>query len=472
MVAITFPVGTSPGERPSEGAGRLINCRAEKIGSGGRAVAVRHRVPGLKSWGTSSETLFRGALVTSSTVYAAFTDQVVKFSSSGGAATAVDGLNGTDRVFFAKNNKRPTPDVVMVCGAGTFKMVSDVISDLADADLPSAIDVCFLDGYFFFVINDGRCFASGLNDITINSNDFTTAEAKSDTLLRGIPWAGQLWLFGATSTEVWAGQPVNDTGFPFNRIAVIQRGLAGQGAVTGYEDGFGKALSWVGDDNAVHLAAGYQPQKISTPDLERLIAAVSDKNTLNYSCYISGGHAVLVLSSDTWTWEYSLSTQEWNERESYLSDRWRGSRSFSAFGKWLCGDTESGNILEIDSTTKTEAGLPLIAECWSAPVQNFPNRIRVPRVDIDLSTGVGVLTGIDPNETDPEIEVSYSDDGGYSFSQPRKRKIGQQGKPKRRVTLFNNGITGAQGRIWKVAMSDPAHFGLMGGEMSAELRVG
>jgi hypothetical protein len=416
--------------------------------------------------------LFRGSLVTSSAVYAAFTDQVVKFSSSGGASTAVDGLDGEDRVFFAKNNKRPTPDVVMVCGAGAFKMVSDVISDLSDVDLPSAIDVCFLDGYFFFIINDGRCFSSGLNDITINANDFITAEAKSDTLLRGIPWVGQLWLFGSTSIEVWAGQPVNDTGFPFNRIAVVQRGLAGQGAVAGYEDGFGKALLWVGDDNAVHMAAGYTPQKVSTPDLERLIAAVEYKDTLNASVYISGGHAIWALSSDNWTWEFSLNTQKWNERKSYLTTRWRGSRSFNAFGKWLCGDTESGNIIEIDGTTKTEVGEPLIAECWSAPVHNFPNRIRVARVDIDLSTGVGILTGIDPNETDPEIEVSHSDDGGYSFTQPRKRKIGQQGKPLKRVTLYNNGISGAQGRIYKITMSDPAHFGLMGGEMSAELRVG
>lgn len=472
MTAIPFPVSTFAGERPQEGAGRLINCYAEPLGEGGRATAVRHRVPGLASFGTSSEAILRGSLLNGSTLYTAFEDTVVKFTSVGGAAVAVDDLDGSDRVFFAKNNKRPTADVVLVCGAGTFTLASDVIATLADADLPSATDVCFLDGYFFFPIADGRCFASGLNATTISANDYITAEGKSDSLLRGIPWNGQLLLFGTGSIEVWAGQPVNDSGFPFNRVAVIQRGLAGQGAVAGHQDGFGKGLLWVGDDNSVHQLVGYTPTKVSSPDLDRLIEAVADKDTLEASVYISGGHPKWVLSSATWTFEFDLNTQKWNERKSYLDTRWRGTRSFYAFNKWLCGDTDSGNIGEISRTTKTEFGNLLVAECWSAPVQKFPNRVRCARVDIDISPGVGVATGSDPNETDPGIEVSYSDNGGYSFTNPRIRKLGRQGKALSRVTLFNNGTTGAQGRIWKVAMSDPAHFGLMGGDMAAEPKVG
>lgn len=472
MTAIPFPVSTSPGVTPQEGAGRLINCRAEALGQGGLSTAVRHRVPGLKSFGTSDESTFRGSLLNGSTLYTAFDGTVVKFTSSGGAAAAVDSLDGTDRVFFARNNKRPTADVVLVCGAGVFTLASDTIADLNDSDLPSPTDVCFLDGYFFFAIADGRCFASGLNATTVNSNDFTTTEAKADTLYRAIPWNGQLFLGGSGSIEVWAGQPVNDTGFPYNRVAVIQRGIAGQGAIAGYQDGFGKALLFVGDDNAVHMLNGYTPQKVSTPDLDRLIEAVADKDTLEASVYISGGHPIWVLSCAGWTWEYDLSTGNWNERKSYLAETWRGSRSFYAFGKWLCGDTDSGNIGEITREVATEFGNPLVAECWSLPVQGFPNRVRCARADFNFSPGVGLITGIDPNETDPQVEIAYSDDGGYTFTNPRVRALGRQGKPRARITLFNNGTSGPQGRVWRVKMSDPRHFGLMSGEMSAELKAG
>lgn len=472
MVAITFPISTNPGQSQGEGAGRLINCRAEKLGDGGRGLYVRHRVPGLASWGTSSESTFRGALLNGSTLYTAFDGTVVKFTSSAGASAAVDDLDGSDRVFFAKNNKRPTPDVVITCQAGTFTLASDVIADLNDADLPSANAVCFLDGYFFWSIADGRCFASGLNATTVDSNDFITTEAKSDTLYRPVPWNGQLLLCGSGSIEVWAGQPVNDSGFPYNRVAVIQRGIAGQGAISGFEDGFGKALLFVGDDNAVHVLDGYTPRRVSTPDLDRLIEAVSDKDTLEASVYIASGHPIWVLSCDDWTWEYDLSTGNWNERKSYLADRWRGSMSFYAFGKWLCGDTDSGNIGHISTDAYKEFTDPLIAECWSLPVHNFPNRIRCPRADFDFSMAAGLATGTEPNETDPQVEISFSDDGGYSFTNPRLRPLGRQGKPRNRVTLFNNGMTGPQGRIWKVRMSDPRHFGLIGGDMAAELRVG
>jgi hypothetical protein len=471
MVAIPLPVSTFPGERPQEGAGRLINCRAEPLGESGRAAAVRHRVPGLKSFGTSSESTFRGALLNGSTLYVAFDGVVKKLTSAGGAVAAVDTLDGDDRVFFARNNKRTTPDIMIVCQAGAFTLASDNIADLNDSDLPAPTDVCFLDGYFFFGIADGRCFASGLNATTVNSNDFITAEAKSDTLYRVIPWNGQLLICSSSSVEVWAGQPVNAAGFPFNRVAVIQRGIAGQGAISGHEDGFGKGLLFVGDDNAVHQLDGYAPTKVSPPDLDRLIEAVSDKDNLDASVYIVSGQPIWALSCDDWTWEFNLATRKWNERRSYQLSRWRGSRSFYAFGKWMCGDTESGNIGEISRTTFTEFGEPLIAEVWSAPVHAFPRRVRCNRADFDFSPGVGI-TGVDPNETDPQVEISHSDDGGYSFSNPRIRQLGKQGKAKTRVTVINNGMTGAQGRIWKIRMSDQAHFGLMAGDMSAEIRTG
>lgn len=471
MVAIPIPVSTFPGERPSEGAGRLINCRAEPIGESGRAAAVLHRVPGLRINATSDEVTFRGALLNGATCFAAFDGTVVKFTASGGAVTTVDDLDGADRVFFAKNNKRPTADMVLVCEAGPFVLTSTTVSDLVDADLPSPTDVCFLDGYFFFPIADGRCFNSGLNATTVNSNDFITTEAKADTLYRGIPWNGQLLLCGSSSIEVWANT-ANATGFPFSRSVVIQRGLIGKLAIAGHEDGFGKALIFVGDDNRVHRLNGYTPEPVSTPDLDRLIESVSDKTTLEASVHISGGQPIWQLSCPAWTWEFNLNTEKWNERASYNSPRSRVTQSFNAFGKWLCGDTDSGNILEIARAVHTETDEPLIAEVWSAPVHKFPNRVRCARADFDFSTGVGIETGIDPNETDPSVEISHSDDGGYSFTNPRLRKLGRQGRPLARVTVFNNGTTGAQGRIWKVRMSDPRHFGLMAGDMAAELKAG
>lgn len=47
---VTWPLSTSPGQRPQEGAGRLINMFAEPRGEG--LGAVWHRVPGARVFAT------------------------------------------------------------------------------------------------------------------------------------------------------------------------------------------------------------------------------------------------------------------------------------------------------------------------------------------------------------------------------------------------------------------------------------
>lgn len=469
MVAIPFPLSSSPGARAQEGAGRLVNVYSEPRGEG--LGPIWRRAPGLKAFGTTAHSGPRGFILIGSTLYQALSGKLVRFTSAGGAGTAVADLAGTADVFFAVNNKRPTPDQAVVTENGAFTFTSGSVTAWADADLPQPNAVCFVGGYFMFTIGDGRVFASGLNDVTQDSTHFATAESKPDTLRRPVPLGGQLLLCGANSMEVW-GPPINATGFPFSYVHTIQRGLAGAHAIAGFEDGFGRGILFVGDDNAVHLLNGYTAEKVSPPDLDRLIEAVSDKTTLKAMVYVSGGHAFWQLSAGTaWTWTFDLNSGKWHERDSYSLTRSRMHTSVFAFGKWLCGDTQSGNCVEIDRLTKTEIGNPLRARFESGPVIKFPNRIRVARADFNFATGVGIATGSDPSETDPAIEVSFSRDGGVTYSTPWIRKLGRQAHGEARIFVTNAGLSTPYGHRWRLDITDAVDIGLMGGEQSAELRV-
>jgi hypothetical protein len=55
-------------------------------------------------------------------------------------------------------------------------------------------------------------------------------------------------------------------------------------------------------------------------------------------------------------------------------------------------------------------GDPLVFQIESGPVQNFPNRTKVARADFDFVTGVGIATGIDPTQTNPQVGISWSQD--------------------------------------------------------------
>ncbi len=470
---IPFPLSTAPGVHGQESAGRIINGYVEPLGKTAPYSVVHRRAPGLASWGTTSRTGFRGAVEVGGTFYAAFSGQLEKWTTAtGGTSTNVGTLTGTKKGFFAFNNA-VTPDKVFVDPDGniaTFTTTA-VTNSYPDGDLPAVNSVCSIDGYLVFTTGSGKAYATGLNTTSVSALSFGTAESKPDGLTRCIPYSGQLFLFGGFTTEIW--NDVGTTPFPFQRQVVIPRGIAGPYCVAGHEDAFGRALCWVGDDNAVYKLNGYTPQKISPPDLDALIEAVTDKTQLEMSVFIARGHAFVVLSSTTWSWVYDLNTSEWAERNSYGITRSRiigGCHAFTS--KWLCGDYSSGNIYSITTSTAQESGNPFRWRIESGPVEKFPVGQRVGRADFNFVTGIGVASGTDPIQTNPTVEISWSDNGGQDWSVPLERKIGKQSDTSGLVSAVAcTGRSSWNGRRWRLDISDPVDVGFMFGTQAASSRV-
>lgn len=468
MAQIDWPVTTSPGLRSTEGAGRLINCYAEPLGSGARAGASLHRVPGLEEFGTSSRSGYRGSIVVAGVLYSAFNTKLEKWSSSGGATTNVGNLNGDAKGFFAANNAA-TPDKVFVDPDGNIATFTpSAVTNSFDSDLPAVNSVDCLNGYFVFTTGSGQVWTTGLNAVTVDALSFSS-DQNAGGLLRGVTFAGRYYAFGNKASSVWSD--AGTTPFPLAKTATIQRGIAGPYCVAGNEPNFGRGLYIIGDDFVVYRLDGLSPVPVSPPDLNGLIEDVSDKTTIEMAAYTSRGHGFVEISCDDWTWVLNTTTGWWHEKAKYLGTRARNTGSVYAFNKWLCGDVDSGNMLEITKDSHLEVDDPLTTQVWSKPIQKFPAHIRVPSIWIDIATGVGDAEGEDPIATDPDIEIDWSDDGGLSFETPRLRKIGRQALGKTRVRVNQCGRSGSQGRIIRVKQSSPVHFGLMGGEMAAELMV-
>jgi hypothetical protein len=474
MTHIPFPLSSAPGATPQESAGRLINCYAEPLGKVVEAdkktappAVVWRKCPGLALFGTSAaQTGFRGALnLDNSQLYAAWSGKVTRFSTGGVETVLTGALTGIEKVFWARNNKS-TPDVVCVApGTGAFSVSTTAVIPFADVDVGSPNSVCFMDSYFIFSYGDGTLQASGQNDVTISTLDKTKAQSKPGGLTRCLPFNGQLVALGPAFGEVYANT-ANPTGFPFTRSYVLQRGLLSPYAIAGHEDGFGSALAWAADDNSVVQANGTpNPLKISPPDLDRLIAAVANKSTLEAFVYISQGHPKWVLKCPAWCWEFDFGSKKWNERESYLSTTWRAVASCYCFGKWIVGDAALGRLLYISDTAYDEYGSPLVFHIESGPVRNFPNRTKVPRADFDFVPGVGVATGSDPTDTDPEVGISWTQDLGVTWGNELTRKLGRQATQSS-VNVLRTGMTGNEGRRWRLKVSANVKVAFMGGTQS------
>lgn len=403
---IPFPLSSSPGANPQESGGRLINCSAEPLADPqnptGPAIQVWRRQPGLSLFARTAEiAAYRGGMLVGSLSFDIWANLYT--ITNAGVATQIGALPGTQKVSIAHNQVRPLPDVVAVDIDNGAYLLTNAGAPTVPASyngsggLPQPNSVCFQDGYFFYTIADGRCFASPLNSVgAINTQTFITVQAKSDvTLLRGIAYAGMLWLFTTGSCEVWQDTAGVAPQFPYSRLLVIEFGLMQPNAIAGWETGF-SAMAWVAHDYGVYLTlpGQFQPTKISPPDLDRLIEAqVSAANTLEASCYIFGGKRFWALSSPAWTWEFNLSTQKWNERWSLGTTgsfgRWRATSSHHAFSKWIVGDEQSGNLLFVDPANRTENGGVLLFRIESGPVTDFPNQKRIARADFNFDTGVG-----------------------------------------------------------------------------------
>lgn len=469
---IPFPVTTNPGLRTQDSGGRIINGYVDAQIDTAKTKIIHRRQPGLATWGTTTRSGFRGMTEVGGVVYAAFSGQLEKWASiAGGASTTVGVLSGTKKGFFARNNAA-TPDKVFVDPDGNIATFTPtaVTSGYPDADLPAVNACCDIDGYMVFTTGSGRAYATDLNSTAVNALSFGAAEGKSDALTRPIPWSGMLLLFGPASCEVWSNQGTSP--FPFQRSQVIPRGIAGPYCVTGHEDGFGLGLFIVGDDDRVSMMEGYQFVGISPPDLDALIAAVSDKTTLDMCSYISRGHAFVQVSGPTFAWLYHVNGKRWYERRSYGLSYARVVGARKILGKWLTGDRSFGHVREITSATAQETGDPFIWQLDSGPTVKFPTGVRVGRADFDFTTGVGIAAGTDPIQTTPKAMISWSDDGGQNYTAELELELGRQGRPDQIVSLVGGlGRSTWHGRRWRLRVSDPVDVGFGGGRQAENPRL-
>lgn len=478
-VEIPWPLSSAPGGHTQESGGRLVNCSAEPLGDASPVKVVWRRQAGLSSFTDLALSNFRNGILVSNLAYMGVGAKVVNVTSAG--VVVVSGnLPGTAKATWARNNAA-TPDVqCVVPGDGAFTVTAGaVVAFTGLGVLPAPNCICGQDGYFFYGIGDNRIFAAGPNSTVVNANTFVTMQSRpTGNLLRVVPYKGLLFAFASKFCEVYNNTSNAFPAFPYSRLSVLEIGLFGRNAIAGWEEGFG-SLHWVGagaEGLGVYRITGASPEKVSPPDLDRLIGAITEANadTLEASCYQAGGKNFWVLSAPTWTWEFNLNTQKWNERDSYnagLYQRWRGTGSLNAFGKWLIGDALSTRLLYIDPTTHQEFGSPMRMRMESGPVVNFPNRTQIARADFNFVTGVGISSSTTATGLAPQVGISCSRDGGVRWDNPRLRALGAAANSRRRVYVTNCGMSGPQGTRWRQDIADEVYSAFMGASMSADPRA-
>lgn len=447
MPGTPFPIpkSSTPGSRPGEGEGRLLNCFS--ITEGDRSYV--RRTAGLAQYLSTDKVGIRGLLDVNGDIYVVWSGSVTR-ASGGTSSTLTGSIPGSDGVTLSRNNRVTggvsTPDIVAVReSGGAYVLTSSAVTAYPDADLPATVNsVTFLEGFFLFSIPDGRIFASDLNTTAVNALSFATAEARSDGLRRIIVRGNISYAMGGTTIEPWKN--VGTSPFPLQRApTVMQVGLLTTMAVAGFEDTWNAPTYFISADKRVMALSGYETAPVSTPDVERFLAA-STVSTIEVLAFVWKGRSFIAVTSDQGTWVLDVEARGWHERTSIGATGWRAKWSTYSNDQWVFGDRLSGDLL-VMSNTLTENGAALGGLIQSSPLKDFPARVAA-RMSADFTAAA--IT----------ILVSWSLDGGVTWSTELPRPITNADRWP--VEISNLGLSRQTGAIVRFRWEGPQDFAFMG----------
>lgn len=139
--------------------------------------------------------------------------------------------------------------------------------------------------------------------------------------------------------------------------------------------------------------------------------------------------------------------------------------TFSA-GNGVLGDYRNGNLYAFNPATYTDNGT---RRKWVRRWRALPNStvvsVRYSYLTIDMETGIDV-----PPDSNPQLMLRWSDDGGKSWSNYRLLKAGRTGQTAFTVKSNRLGSTrrfGGADRIFELSCTDPFKIALIDAEVDA-----
>jgi len=423
--------------------------------------------PGLSSYKTVGSGPIRGMYAVGTTLYVISRNNLYSIDVAGTVA-----LLGTISTFVGAVSVANNPTQLMIVD-GAFGYIltfaTGVLAAIASANFPNgATTVTFIDGYFVVnVPNSGKEQHSALYDGTSwNALDFNTAEFSSDNLVAVRSAFSHLYLFGTLTTEIWynAGDP--DT--VFKRAQVIETGCMAPFSIAKVGESASELLwlasSFQGAGFVVRSNGGVQVQRVSTPEVEYLWSQYSTIADARAYGYTQEGHIFYVINFPAAgkTWVYDLNVGTWHQRSSNGGQHLGLTYAF-ANNQHLVGSYIGGDIYSIGMDVYTDAGNPIIRELTTPTLGSDEGLISYQSMQIDMERGVGLPSG---QGSDPQVMLSWSNDGGHAYVPEVMGGIGKQGDYSLRVIFRRLGR--AFRRTWKIRVSDPIKIVIISATLKTE----
>jgi hypothetical protein len=440
---------------PNLNCSRSVNFYPELAPDGSRSVMALIGTPGTVLWAGLGKNTIRGMHVFNGLLYVVSGNGLYSVSPSGAVSSIPGTLASTVGRVQMKNNGLAASGI-----GGNQLMITDgangyiynvntgiftTISGGGWPGKPTTLD--YIDGYFVIgVAGSMSAYASNLYDgTTWNALATSPVSASPDPIQCVFNLHQQLWIIKQHTSEVWydAGTPTS-TGFPFARMsgAVIDYGTVAPWSVARGDNSIFFLASARNNDagefvGVVELAGG-TPQIISTAAITYQMGQFTTITDAFGYCYSEGGHTFYVLTfpSANATFVYDASTLMWHERSSWTGSPYAIGRHvgncYACFnGLHLVGDYGNGNIYQMKTGAYTDNGQPLVSMRTAQMLfdtQGF-EPVAIHRLIVDAEMGVG-----------GSAALSWSDDGGHTWSNEHPASLGALGQYRGKLTWRKLGI--------------------------------
>jgi len=400
----------------------------------------------------------RGSFPLNEQPYFVLDDSLVRLEANESTTTISGTIEGTGPVSMAENGTQLC--ILVPGGKGYIYTVAGGLVEITDTDFTAngnPIAVTYVDGYFVFVTDTKKIIVSNLNDgLAYNALDFGEPESDPDEAVAPAVLFNQLFIGGKTTFEAYSN--IGGAAFPFQRSNLFyQVGVVSESTLQQTPDSF----VWIGNAKrqrpAVWMAKGNRPEKISTRGIEILLGDLTTDEleaVTSWSYGIDGQYFCGWNLPDT-TIVYDFTTGRWHERQSRIStgiNDWRITASrqrnhIVAYGKIYVGDSQDNRLGRLDDNIYSEYGNLMFREFTTQPFMNNLSPFSVSSLELHMESGVG-------GNTEAEVVMWQSKDGGRNYVAPRTRSFGRRGEYNRRAIWRRLGRTDMT-VSYKFRISDP-----------------
>lgn len=381
--------------------------------------------------------------------------------ASDGTHTSRGTIAGSARCIFAPIGE----DIVVVSNGAAYMydVSTTTLSAITDNDLETPQSAAHLNNQVIYDGDGGRFVVSDVGDSTsVDGLNYATAESDADDIVRVYTFRQTLYLMGERTIELWWNSGQGNP--PFDRIegGILNVGLGALHSVANTDE----SMFLFADDRQIYSVGGSVSgvlDVISTKAMAKEIqgyATVSD--AIGWTMKLEGqDFYVICFPTQNKTWVYPIGG-EWFEWSSDATGGRNRANSYAyAFGKHLVADYVSGNIYELDAETYTENGETIVRLRDSAPITGealgVPGKeIEMNSFELFLETGVGLKSG---QGSDPVVMLSFSDDGGRTFSTEQWGSVGKSGQFEGFVVRWT-GLGRFSSRVIRIRVSDPVFYSI------------